>query len=75
MGMSAEEKACHMKEGLCFYCHEKGHSALKCPKKQRTMQVATVSAGTETEAMTLAPLQEPIRVEGTAETMDFTNGK
>jgi hypothetical protein len=42
--MMSEEKDHHIKEGLCFYCHEKGHSALKCPKKNKgtTTKVAVV---------------------------------
>jgi hypothetical protein len=42
--MTSEEKDCHIKEGLCFYCHKKGHSALKCPKKNKgtTTKVAAV---------------------------------
>ena len=46
--MSQEEQERHQKEGLCFYCHEKGHTAVACPKKKKKdepRKVAEVSAG------------------------------
>ena len=30
--MTPEERERHRKEGLCYYCHEKGHRAIACPK-------------------------------------------
>ena len=29
-----EERECHLKEGLCLYCSEKGHIAQDCPKSK-----------------------------------------
>ena len=34
--MTAEQRANHMKNNLCFRCHQKGHMALNCPIKPRT---------------------------------------
>ena len=33
--MTLEEQECHYREGLCFYCHEKGHSVSTCPKRKK----------------------------------------
>ena len=33
--MTLEEWEHHYKEGLCFYCHEKGHSINACLKKKK----------------------------------------
>jgi hypothetical protein len=52
--MTSEEKDCHIKEGLYFYCHEKGHSALKCPKKNK---------GTTTRVAAVVTQEEPRRQE------------
>jgi hypothetical protein len=52
--MTSEEKDCHIKEGLCFYCHEKGHSALKCPKKNK---------GTTAKVAAIVTQEEPRRQE------------
>ena len=41
--MSLEERERHYKEGLCFYCHKKGHSVNTCPKKKKKEDVTKVS--------------------------------
>jgi hypothetical protein len=49
---------------LCFYCHEKGHSALKCPKKNRgtTTKVAAVVAQEESkkQEVQIAKIKEAV---------------
>ena len=41
--MTLEERECHYKEGLCFYCHEKGHSVNVCPRKRKKDNVKKVA--------------------------------
>ena len=41
--MTLEERERHYKEGLCFYCHEKGHSVNACPKKKKKEDTKKVS--------------------------------
>jgi hypothetical protein len=74
--MTSKEKDHHIKEGLCFYCHEKGHSALKCPKKNKgtpTAKVAVVAAQEEPKKQEA----QVAKIEEVAETAkeDFPKGK
>jgi hypothetical protein len=71
--MTQEEKDCHIKEGLCFYCHEKGHSALKCPKKNKTTKVAVMVTQEEPKK----PEAQVAKIEEVVETPkeDFSKSK
>ena len=73
--MSLEEWERHYREGLCFYCHEKGHSVNTCPKKKKREDVTKVSEIAADEAEPTGRSKEG----GTDETKDdgkgFGNGK
>ena len=48
--MTLEEWECHYREGLCFYCHEKGHSVSTCPKRKKKDNTTKVSKITTDKA-------------------------
>ena len=33
--MTADERRKHHEKGLCFHCHEQGHTFAKCPKRRK----------------------------------------
>jgi hypothetical protein len=47
--MDQDERTRHLREGRCFTCHETGHMARNCPKKNTKTQIYARKTSTEGE--------------------------